>query len=352
MKKILVASIFVIANLSLQAQDFYKHLVGTLGTSEVIMDINRNGNSVKGAYYYQKYGSPISLVGEIKNGTIILKEKTGTFEGKIVGTTFSGIWKGSGRAFNFKLTEDYSKSVQFQVYSFEESQKLYKDTKDSPTAKLKLSFLQATAFANKSALTQIQDYTNKTFFGAVAGTKPTEKIMGLRKTYFQEYLELYKSETKADVMNMVTNYSQEKTIDMYIMFNENPVLSLCVASYEYAGGAHGQFASIFHVLDLKTGKKVSITDIFAVGYEKSLPDILEAELRKELNIKGSLTTYGLFVDKLPITENFYVDKNNITFTYSTYEIAPYSAGEIVIVVPYAKIKKILKTNSPISEFYN
>lgn len=60
------------------------------------------------------------------------------------------------------------------------------------------------------------------------------------------------------------------------------------------------------------------------------------------SIEG-LQSVGILLDTdIYIPENFMLGKDGVTFYYNRYEIAPYSAGDFSLTVPYDDINVYLK----------
>lgn len=114
----------------------------------------------------------------------------------------------------------------------------------------------------------------------------------------------------------------------------------------YEGGAHGINQLITLNFEAKTGRQLTLSDIFATGYEQPLKDVL----LKALKVKAGCTTlaalrnkgYLYSMDIFP-SENFILGEETITFVYNPYEIAPYAMGSTELIIPYSDVDKILKT---------
>ena len=49
----------------------------------------------------------------------------------------------------------------------------------------------------------------------------------------------------------------------------------------------------------------------------------------------------LLVKKIPLSNNFYFDDENLYFLYNQYEITAYAAGTVLIKIPFSDIKPLL-----------
>lgn len=103
----------------------------------------------------------------------------------------------------------------------------------------------------------------------------------------------------------------------------------------YEGGAHGITQLLTLNFDNKTGRQVTLGDIFGPDYEASLCDqLVEALLKKtgdhdlkELHQRGYLYSMDMF-----IPENYIIEGDQVTLIYNPYEIAPYSEGQIKLEI--------------------
>lgn len=115
----------------------------------------------------------------------------------------------------------------------------------------------------------------------------------------------------------------------------------------YEGGAHGIIQHLTMNFENKTGRTLSLADIFVPGYEHQLNVLLLNALQEktgcrnitELHDKGYLYSMDMFP-----SENFILSDDNITFIYNPYEIAPYAAGTTELTITYSSLDNILKNS--------
>lgn len=161
-----------------------------------------------------------------------------------------------------------------------------------------------------------------------------------------EYLELrnaYINERVADQdMPWFNNYFIMKS-NAHIGFND--CICYVIDDEIYSGGAHPINTISCVNIDTKTGKEISLEDVFAYGTEDILIERLIRRLAQQHNVggleelreKGYLTFSDMF-----ITNNFMLDKDSLFFLYNCYEIAPYSMGRSSIGFKYDELKDLLK----------
>lgn len=144
-------------------------------------------------------------------------------------------------------------------------------------------------------------------------------------------------------------YVSSRSEDFQVRMNEGGFLTVEHASYAYEGGAHGNYASVFHTLEIESGRAVKLAELVQPGFEKKWAALGAAELRKTygLGADASLKEAGLFEDELELTENWFLVPGGIGFHYSPYEIGPYAMGSIEFVLPWKDILAELKPGTKV-----
>ena len=113
----------------------------------------------------------------------------------------------------------------------------------------------------------------------------------------------------------------------------------------YEGGAHGINQRVVMNFDNKTGRQLTLADVFVPGYEQPLCDLLlKALVDKvgakdvdDLRAKGYLYSMEMFAP-----ENFVLGDDEVTFVYNPYEIAPYDQGLITLEIDNDELEKLWK----------
>ena len=125
------------------------------------------------------------------------------------------------------------------------------------------------------------------------------------------------------------------------------VLSLYAAKTVFDGNAHGNNANFFITYDLLTGQALGIRDILVADYSADdLVELIVRELSKQEEENMLFPDYAQLVSDMFSTnrpvENWYFDKDGLSFFFNPYEIAPYGAGIIVAKIPYDALGGLLK----------
>lgn len=138
--------------------------------------------------------------------------------------------------------------------------------------------------------------------------------------------------------------SKETSID----YNNNSILCLKVTETSFLGGAHPNTMTNYFNFDLKSGKRIFLTDIIKKDSLSVLTKLAEKVFRTNHNMKKNETYkqagFWFKNDGFWLPENFGIEKKGLLFYYNDYEIAPYYFGPTKILVPYKEIKDIIKEN--------
>lgn len=125
-----------------------------------------------------------------------------------------------------------------------------------------------------------------------------------------------------------------------ITFNDNCVLSLYFDRYEYTGGAHGMTVRSADTWNLKTGRRIDLSEYFPgrKDYTAYILDAINSQIAS--NEKDNSNLYFEDVNELVKEnfneKNFYVVPEGIVIFFQLYEIAPYSSGIQSFLIPFKK----------------
>ncbi len=168
---------------------------------------------------------------------------------------------------------------------------------------------------------KIKDFTKKGLTEALVA----EKMAYFKENGGQDYLPS-------------SEQTWDQTFNMRLHSQENQLLTLVYKGSGYSGGAHGYYQELYKVFDLKINKSILLTDVVKNPKDKSWNQILMTSfLKDEDGVKDML------LEKIiPLNDNFYFDKNTITFVYNQYEITAYAAGVVYIKLDFKDVKDHLK----------
>lgn len=311
------------------------------------MHLSISGNEIEGTEHYDNQRTEVNLVikgVDNKNGRMILSEydgntKAGTFEGTIVGETYSGTFTNSkGKTFPFSaniMTESALSKIEEEEKQFATTKIVY--TKNTSSANVELSV----------------DYPIK---GADVLLKNTrEYINEVIANMFQIEGYKYKGSLN-DGSSVINSYGKAKYDDLDKEWNENAYegasayvetikfikdfeneycVSLCAHSYYFHGGVSNEFcdASTFRKID---GKHISI---IKSENDKGLHRLIINAVKNKLG--ENYENINDEFESSPVAGIIHLVKDGVQFDYQHYEIGPGYFGQVSITIPYEKIKSYL-----------
>jgi hypothetical protein len=87
-------------------------------------------------------------------------------------------------------------------------------------------------------------------------------------------------------------------------------------------------------------------DLFEAGSETRIVAMLEQAFRDSRALAANADVKeALLVESIPLTDNFGVDGNGITFVYVPYEIASYADGQIERALPWRSLMLHLRADT-------
>jgi len=339
---------------------------GKVGNNiSIVLDMVVTGEKVGGYYYYffddqsgdaswTHFGKSMPVYGTIQKDSIIEFSEfnpavTGSiFKGILKDGMISGLWTSSDgrKQLPFEALETYPQgTMAFRVIHHTSQSPLFKKA-GSPVASLEMSLLLPQGDMEKAVSDSVTAFIYSEFFSdAIPGQNPDHLLSTIKDIYFKNY----KSANEDIYQEGTASFNWEKIKEVRILHNEHDILSIENYDYGFTGGAHGLSFSKFKVVDLKDGHRIVLDEIFRDGYRNDLRDIIHQEARNLYNLERnqSLADAGFYNDYIDPSDNFYLTKDGIGFYYNQYEVAPFAMGPVDIFVNYNKIKRILRSGSPV-----
>jgi hypothetical protein len=212
--------------------------------------------------------------------------------------------------------------------------------------KIEISYPEMTNFANE----EVKNLINKKMVAQISqpvfDKSGSETVKEMMTSFINEY-NLFIKETDYPM-----NWELSRSIE--VQYSDEKIFSVSFTEYSYLGGAHPNSYTVFTVLELNSGNKITLEDIFIANYEPILNKIAEQEFRKlkELEEYEDLDEAGFWFDdnKFSINDNFALSDEGLTFYYNNYEITAYAYGPTELIIPLAKISQLIKDGGILAEF--
>lgn len=212
---------------------------------------------------------------------------------------------------------------------------------------------------NDSIATLINQAIQREWLGDdYANLLPEEAVDSFMHVYIRDYRQevgkLYGADrAQAASEEEIPNwYNQTYSLVTFVEEGRGGTVNASANYFVDMGGAHPNQWSRWMNFDFVSGKHLTQEEVFLpsakADIEKLLLDKLihqQAEQHPEENVASleDLQQLGfLQMTNMYIPDNFLLGKEAVLFLFNRYDIAPYSAGEIVIEVPYEEIGPYLK----------
>jgi len=308
---------------------FPGYYVGTVAGSPVQMELylGRPGQvkQLHGCYYYEKYGSPLSLLGAIRESTIVLVERdadnkeTGTFKIKpAFGEALGGIWNAKGKKSQPVVLKRVASTTHIS---------------------------EANRFAECDAWFPI--FTGK--------SKP---IIELNATLRAEAVAALAAFGKMNAEN-----NEDDGIDAapcvlsqryQVRFWSPTVISVLVDSYVYTGGAHGNTAlkSLNYQLIDGQLRQFAWRDIVKDKdqAEKALVKWVTADLlRRQVGWFRSGSKIPPTKLSLEDLDVYTFDPAGLTIHFPPYAVDCYAAGCVSVRIPWEQLRPHILPDGPLGK---
>lgn len=201
---------------------------------------------------------------------------------------------------------------------------------------LSYDFQYLSDYSDKDVLKKIQTSMSRSFFGE-------EYLKDNPQATAKNYTESMINNFKSDIAEFQNESMDEYlwnwfwTISSEISTIEDVILVYQIQTTYYTGGAHGMGAETYTNFDLRTGKELSIDDLFTPEGKDFLLEKICEEILKEHGASDwdSLLDNSCYLnrDEMMIAENFILSKTDIIFHYNAYEISCYAQGATRVTLP-------------------
>ncbi len=338
---------------------WYKRYTGTVVGQGVIVNLYQLArNEFRGTFNYNSKGILMELNGKddsCRGSNLFLyesnpTERSGTkdFENNphwqvtLSGDKLVGKWisKDGSKTYPIELTEDYSGgALRLDVFSRSDSQKI-KHGKAVVTNNLSYMWPEPSPQVNKPDA----DYLLSVIKQKLGAKDISGSINNLATANIQKSFAEFKAniDTGGPIDESAAYmFSQESNDKIWADYNQNGFVVLEFFTYQYMGGAHGNYGSSYLNVDMQLKKVWGMNDMMHIDTLK-LMSLLDEAAHREFQVSGdSDLSISLMVDTIPITNNCFFTHTGITFNYVPYEIACFADGEIQLFIPFTRLMDML-----------
>lgn len=329
---------------------WYKTFTGKVGNMDAVMHL-ASTIQYTGYIWFRQNQYPIDISGNLLSGdSIRLHSTDGVLSITLEGILSKSLIKGQA-VLDLTTDNQPAKKASFSLYedsSYTQFQELYAKTETTLPKKLN----NASAFFSYRATVWPKDKTTfsdsiKKLIVRTLQLKNNENVTGQMKSKCLDESKQWVSENlrlfPKDASEMGLSLTVETRDVVNIMYEDERVITLACFTFAYTGGAHGNYGTTLYTIDKRTGESIRPEDILSEEGLKRLPQILDASARAQFKVKkGSLLDNGFLVAYIPVSRSFYITGTGIGFLYNPYEIMPFSAGQVNLMVPFNALSTYLK----------
>lgn len=151
------------------------------------------------------------------------------------------------------------------------------------------------------------------------------------------------------------DYDQPWNLEIFsdIIYEDSAFVSIATNVFYYTGGAHPNNSQIYASYDLKSGKRIRLSDLLKSGSEDELNRAAEIEFRMLKRIPPNITLeeegYRFENDRFELNENFAILNKSLIFYYNPYEIGAYALGPSELQLNFTDYAHLIKEGSYIDK---
>lgn len=329
-----------------QSLTWFKTFSGKIDKYPVTMLLYRSGHAYEGYYYYNNVQQLISLRGSdtTSRDSIHLEAYGGQsyeqFTLAIDSDRLNGSWQKISGAWPKKFEAlEVKGPLSFNYISTKGMQKARPALPGSPEATYQAAAVWPSGESPQAIA--VKKTLVKLFTGADTATRDIGILLeNDRKKILANYHKDILDATNAEISASPGLYSVVIQNILKVCYASSEVLSLAYQNYTYTGGAHGNYGTSYAAVDLRTNRQLTLEDVVDTKSSTKLGKLIEKKFRLQYQLKptDSLQVAGLFDDEIKPTNNFYVTGKGIGFSYTPYEIGPYSLGQVDIFVLFTDLR--------------
>jgi len=128
-----------------------------------------------------------------------------------------------------------------------------------------------------------------------------------------------------------SNYNNRYIVTTSTQSDRDNTLTYVARVTTFGGGEHEMTQTIVRNFDVKTGRLITLSDVFKDDSEAKLKALIEQNIEE-----------GKATDEIFVSDNFILTDDGITFLYSAAEIAPYETGEISVEIDKDQLKDLTR----------
>ena len=291
------------------------------------MHLDRDGDALKGSYFYENHGQDIALEGRIDSSDAVTL--TESDQGQV-----TGHWKVTlGIDGNLQGTwSDAKGKKSFPVVLRETRNLLARGDLVSSGA------VQVYSATVERVGPKGDDCTRSDEIPSFKGAPNPEAEKALAA--------LAPRAAQAKLTADDCDSCAEESHGFTVTLNQGLLFSIRLSEESYCGGAHPNHGSSATTLDLRTGKKLSLADLFKPNPFATLTQLATQQLLADEQV-ASLDDSDVGEPVIDASTDWYLSPDGLVFHWSPYGLASYARGDVEIVLPYAALRELALPQGPL-----
>lgn len=340
-KIFLTTVVIFTAAVLVQAQTAAKTFRGFLDGKRIQMNLTRDNGKIAGTYSYAKYGTDLKLAGTIDAQG---KFKLAEYDPKGAKTgEFTGTWKEDENTNGVALEGEWMKPKSANTLYFYANEQF-------------VNFSNGAGFAAKSI-----DENNKPKRFEISAEYPeltgvdaatAAKFNNLVKTAVMKPVKEFRTgmlgQTADDIKFLPKGINNSIGITYNVEMANNDLISLSFLDSVFTGGAHPNYASFTINYDLKNNRELKLADLFKPNsnYLKIISDYAISDLKKHLgDMSDEETIRNGAGAKAENFQSWNLTNKGLMINFDPYQVAAYAAGSQQVIIPYNKLKAVMRADS-------
>jgi hypothetical protein len=219
---------------------------------------------------------------------------------------------------------------QFHVRNIRGSAILDPEQKDGPRLNLDISILEARGPRDAA------DFFNLLLYNGQRASQYRESLAGMYRSAYGEI----KGE-RENPGGFSPDWEYQESIDLEHFSGRWLVLRRTQESF--TGGAHGISQKMYYVVDQRDLRVLGRDEFFIDPGSPEFHRLILEALREwnSLEKNAPLSSGIYFEDDPGVSFDFFLNREGMGFHWNPYEIAPYSAGHIEVIIPWEKLEGLL-----------
>lgn len=221
------------------------------------------------------------------------------------------------------------KPFTYSNYSFAETK--YPIPNDSSRSCSFTANIPLLAGGNPVLVDSVNAFITQHFFGKSSNNESLQQMVKAEAdSFYRNYLRDFEEFNQADFP-----LTYQRDVRLHIAFHNEKYVTLENENYEYMGGAHGNYSTLYYVFSMESGKQVPLAELYPDTVK--LNRLAQQLFYKQKNIDTTIAIndqgYWFEKNKFSLNSNFGLLKDTLVFIFNPYEITGYAEGLTEIKIP-------------------